>query len=110
MNPPYTLAPARRRRYIHPFIFSLATVIPMPPDEVLRRGSGTLCEQLLMVAAYEKGIVCPNKHVSQAEAMYKGHLLESETYIGGAYGAVLGGRLFGWQAARACGIRFGFRV
>jgi len=35
--------------YIHPFIFSLATIIPMPPDEVLRKGSGTLCEQLLMV-------------------------------------------------------------
>lgn len=38
-----------RCRYIHPFIFSLATIIPMPPDEVLRKGSGTLCEQLLMV-------------------------------------------------------------
>lgn len=37
------------RSYIHPFIFSLATIIPMPPDEVLRKGSGTLCEQLLMV-------------------------------------------------------------
>ena len=37
--------------YIHPFIFSLATVIPMPPDEVLRKGSGTLCEGLLMVQA-----------------------------------------------------------
>lgn len=35
--------------YVHPFIFSLATIIPMPPDEVLRKGSGTLCEQLLMV-------------------------------------------------------------
>lgn len=34
--------------YIHPFIFSLATIIPMPPDDVLRKGSGTLCEQLLM--------------------------------------------------------------
>lgn len=45
--------------YIHPFIFSLATVIPMPPDEVLRKGSGTLCEMLLMVEAYK---VC--KHAS----------------------------------------------
>ena len=35
--------------YIHPFIFSLATIIPMPPDDVLRKGSGTLCEHLLMV-------------------------------------------------------------
>lgn len=35
--------------YVHPFILSLATIIPMPPDEVLRKGSGTLCEMLLMV-------------------------------------------------------------
>ena len=39
--------------YIHPFIFSLSTIIPMPPDEVLRKGSGTLCEVLLMVQAYD---------------------------------------------------------
>lgn len=39
--------------YIHPFIFSLSTIIPMPPDEVLRKGSGTLCEQLLMVQAFK---------------------------------------------------------
>ncbi|CAA0178621.1 unnamed protein product [Arabidopsis thaliana] len=35
--------------YVNPFIFSLATIIPMVPDEVLRKGSGTLCEMLLMV-------------------------------------------------------------
>ena len=34
--------------YVHPFIFSLCTIIPMSPDEVLRKGSGTLCETLLM--------------------------------------------------------------
>ena len=39
--------------YIHPFIFSLSTIIPMPPDEVLRKGSGTLCEMLLMVQAFQ---------------------------------------------------------
>ena len=31
----------------------LSTIIPMPPDEVLRKGSGTLCEMLLMVQAYQ---------------------------------------------------------
>lgn len=39
--------------YVHPFIFSLSTIIPMPPDEVLRKGSGTLCEALLMVEAFK---------------------------------------------------------
>ncbi|KAG1663133.1 hypothetical protein FOA52_000655 [Chlamydomonas sp. UWO 241] len=77
--------------YIHPFVFSLATIIPMPPDEVLRKGSGTLCEQLLIVEAYQKGIVCPNKHTSAPEVMYNGHLLESETYIGGKVEAIESG-------------------
>ena len=36
-------------KYVHPFIFSLCTIIPMSPDDVLRKGSGTLCEALLMV-------------------------------------------------------------
>ncbi|GKB39369.1 DNA polymerase epsilon catalytic subunit A [Tanacetum coccineum] len=58
--------------YVHPFIFSLATIIPMPPDEVLRKGSGTLCEMLLMV-----------QHQAEPEKFHNGRLLESETYIGG---------------------------
>ncbi|PRW20477.1 DNA polymerase epsilon catalytic subunit A [Chlorella sorokiniana] len=77
--------------YIHPFIFSLSTIIPMPPDEVLRKGSGTLCEMLLMVQAYQASIVAPNKHTSASEKMYKGHLLESETYIGGKVEAIESG-------------------
>jgi hypothetical protein len=36
-------------KYVHPFIFSLCNIIPLNPDEVLRKGSGTLCETLLMV-------------------------------------------------------------
>jgi len=63
----------------------------MPPDDVLRRGSGTLCELLLMVEAFRGGIVCPNKHAPQAEALYKGHLLDSETYIGGKVEALESG-------------------
>lgn len=37
-------------KYINPFIFSLCNIIPLNPDEVLRKGSGTLCETLLMVS------------------------------------------------------------
>jgi DNA polymerase epsilon subunit 1 len=36
-------------KYVNPFIFSLCNIIPLNPDEVLRKGSGTLCETLLMV-------------------------------------------------------------
>ena len=48
-------------KYVHFFIFSLCTIIPMGPEDVLRKGSGTLCETLLMVQAFEKSIICPNK-------------------------------------------------
>eukprot|EP00667_Euglena_gracilis_P000101 EG_transcript_101 len=78
-------------KYIHPFIFSLCTIIPMPPDEVLRKGSGTCCETLLMVQAYQKNIVFPNKQVEQREKFYNNHLLESETYIGGHVDAIRSG-------------------
>jgi len=52
-------------------------------SDVLRKGSGTLCELLLMVQAYEGNIVCPNKEVRKYAEFYKGHLLGSETYVGG---------------------------
>lgn len=70
-------------KYVHPFIFSLCNIIPLNPDEVLRKGTGTLCEMLLMVQAFKGSIVLPNKHVDPHERFYKGHLLETETYVGG---------------------------
>lgn len=70
-------------KYVHPFIFSLCNIIPLNPDEVLRKGTGTLCEMLLMVQAYKGSIVLPNKHTDPLERFYKGHLLETETYVGG---------------------------
>ncbi|GAA5995500.1 DNA polymerase epsilon catalytic subunit [Rhodotorula paludigena] len=70
-------------KYVHPFVFSLCNIIPLNPDEVLRKGSGTLCETLLMVEAYQGNVVYPNRHVESHNNMYDGHLLESETYVGG---------------------------
>src|ERR1700709_1603020 len=70
-------------KYVHPFIFSLCTIIPLNPDDTLRKGTGTLCEMLLMVQAYQTEIVLPNKHVQPKESFWEVHLLESETYVGG---------------------------
>ena len=55
----------------------------MGPEDVLRKGSGTLCEALLMVQACTKDIICPNKQKEPLAKFHQGHLLESETYIGG---------------------------
>ena len=70
-------------KYIHNFIFSLCTIIPLGPEDVLRKGSGTLCESLLMVEAFRGNIVCPNKQTDALGRTYEGHLLEAETYEGG---------------------------
>lgn len=47
-------------KYVHPFIFSLCNIIPLNPDEVLRKGSGTLCETLLMVGGILSGRIVNN--------------------------------------------------
>ncbi|XP_013399576.1 DNA polymerase epsilon catalytic subunit A [Lingula anatina] len=71
-------------KYVHPFIFALCTIIPMEPDEVLRKGSGTLCEALLMVQAYHANIVFPNKQEQVFNKLSDdGHVLDTETYVGG---------------------------
>ena len=70
-------------KYVNPFIFSLCNIIPLTPDEVLRKGSGTLCETLLMAEAFTCNIAMPNKHTDPKERFHNGHLIESETYIGG---------------------------
>uniref|UniRef100_A0A4W5MAK6 DNA polymerase epsilon catalytic subunit n=1 Tax=Hucho hucho TaxID=62062 RepID=A0A4W5MAK6_9TELE len=71
-------------KYVHPFIFALCTIIPMEPDEVLRKGSGTLCEALLMVQAYHANIVFPNKQEQVFNKLTDdGHVMDSETYVGG---------------------------
>ena len=36
-----------------------------------------------MVEAFKGDIICPNKHEESNGKFYKGHLLETETYVGG---------------------------
>ncbi|XP_064470762.1 DNA polymerase epsilon catalytic subunit A-like [Ornithodoros turicata] len=71
-------------KYVHPFVFALCTIIPMDPDEVLRKGSGTLCEALLMVQAFHANIIFPNKQEATLNKLTEdGHVLDQETYVGG---------------------------
>lgn len=70
-------------QYVHLFVFSLCTIIPMNAEDVLRKGSGTLCEMLLQVEAYKGNVICPNKKISDPYTFHKGHWIETDTYIGG---------------------------
>ncbi len=79
-------------KYVHPFCYALCTIIPMEPDEVLRKGSGTLCESLLCVQAFQANIVFPNKHENVLnKATEGGQILDSETYVGGHVEAIESG-------------------
>jgi len=71
------------KKYIQDFIFALCTVIPTHGDEVLRKGSGTLCELLLMAEAFRANVVFPNKHQEEQIQFHNGRLIETSTYEGG---------------------------
>ncbi|KAK8886294.1 DNA polymerase epsilon catalytic subunit [Tritrichomonas musculus] len=77
--------------YVHPFIFSLTTIIPLNADDCLRRGTGTLCESLLMDRAFKANIIIPNKSGGMRINYWNGHLLQNETYIGGNVEALQSG-------------------
>ncbi|KAH9386608.1 DNA polymerase epsilon subunit 1 [Nematocida major] len=70
-------------KYVHPFIFSLASLIPLPPDDVLRKGSGTLCETLLVKEARGCSVLIPPKKKAQLLHNYNGRMAESLSYVGG---------------------------
>ena len=78
-------------KYVHPFIFSLCNILPMHPDDVLRKGTGTLCEALLMVEAHKVDVIFPNKKGAEFGKFYEGHLIEAETYVGGHVEALAAG-------------------
>ncbi|XP_953446.1 DNA polymerase epsilon (catalytic subunit), putative [Theileria annulata] len=76
-------------KFIHNFILALSYIVPLAPNEVLRQGAGTLCENLLMAQAYANNILFPNKHIQKAIRFYtnpeteRQHLVYENTYIGG---------------------------
>ena len=60
--------------------------------QVLRKGSGTLCESLLMVEAYHANIIYPNKQEAEFNKLTTdGHVLDQETYVGGHVEAIESG-------------------
>ncbi len=60
--------------------------------QVLRKGSGTLCESLLCVQAFTANIVFPNKHETVLnKTTENGQVLDSETYVGGHVEAIESG-------------------
>ncbi|KAL8432970.1 hypothetical protein Efla_001178 [Eimeria flavescens] len=77
-------------QFIHSFVLALSSIIPMNPEMVLRQGSGTLCENLLMAEAFARGVLFPNKHQPSLTHYWRDpstqklHLVFEESYVGGS--------------------------
>lgn len=68
-------------RFVNLFIFSLCTLIPLNSLDVLEKGSGTLCEALLIAQAYEKQVLIPDKN--KAVKINYPHVVNNLNYVGG---------------------------
>ncbi|KAH8582024.1 DNA polymerase epsilon catalytic subunit [Cryptosporidium sp. chipmunk genotype I] len=79
------------KTYVHRFIFALATIIPLSGEDLLRKGSGTLCEHLLMKEAFAKNILFPNKKVQEAMEFYQNRPILNSTYVGGTVESLCSG-------------------
>ncbi|KAJ1611964.1 DNA polymerase epsilon catalytic subunit [Cryptosporidium canis] len=79
------------KTYVHRFIFALATIIPLSGEDLLRKGSGTLCEHLLMKEAFSKNILFPNKKVQESMEFYQNRPILNSTYVGGTVESLCSG-------------------
>ncbi|ELA42787.1 uncharacterized protein VICG_00102 [Vittaforma corneae ATCC 50505] len=70
-------------KYVHSHIFSVCSLIPLPPVQVLCKGAGTLCESLLLAESVSYKILVPLKKRTDGLEYYKGRLIENLTYVGG---------------------------
>jgi len=70
-------------KYVHQHIFSICTLIPLPPVQTLCKGSGTLCEALLVDEAMNYKLLIPPKKRFSGLEYYNGHIAENMTYVGG---------------------------
>lgn len=81
------------QKYVNTFVFSLCSIIPMTPDEILMKGSGGLREALLMAKASKANVIYPNKKVHDRDSFYtpsntkREHLISEESYAGAECGA-----------------------
>lgn len=70
-------------KYVQPHVFSICSLIPLPPTSGLCQGSGTLSEALLISEAVSYGVLIPERRREGKMQEYRGHIAESITYVGG---------------------------
>lgn len=70
-------------KYVQSHIFSVSSLIPLPPVQILCKGAGTLCESLLLAESGNFKILVPSRKKLGGLEYYNGHIAENLTYVGG---------------------------
>ncbi|KAK6090615.1 hypothetical protein P3W45_000338 [Vairimorpha bombi] len=70
-------------KYVQPHVFSLSSILPYPPVKILCTGSGSLCEALLIIEAYNYALLIPKEKRKDFLEIYNGRVIENMTYVGG---------------------------
>lgn len=70
-------------KFVLPHIFSLSSLLPYPPHEVMYLGTGTLCEALLITEAARSNLLIPKREKSNCLKFEDGYAIESISYVGG---------------------------
>ncbi|KAL0233672.1 hypothetical protein PCE1_002181 [Barthelona sp. PCE] len=74
-------------KYILNFIFALGLILPIGPDDILRKGSGVLCECLLLKNATKRNLAVPNSNDvifrNRVLPLYKNGFVKDLSFEGG---------------------------
>lgn len=70
-------------KFVHPHIFSISSIIPLPTVQILCKGAGTLCEALLFSESISYRLLIPPRARIGGLKFRDGRIVENLTYIGG---------------------------
>lgn len=75
-------------KFVETFVYALGSIVPMNPDDILRSGSGSLCEAAILAKARATGINIENKPPSEERGrdalLKRGLVCKDETFVGGS--------------------------
>lgn len=72
------------KKFVENFIFALGSIVPLTPDKLLRKGTGTICDTGMLAFAKKKCIKIENKPEEKKCLLFKDKVCKSETYMGGS--------------------------
>lgn len=72
------------QKFVENFIFALGSIVPLTPDNLLRKGTGSICDTGMLALAKKTHIKIENKPPERSSLLFKDYVCKSETYVGGS--------------------------